>query len=138
MKQMEFVSNRDIVVRSLHGHAIEFKKGVPTQVPRVMHAECLEKGILPVESNEQGSAIQDAPGPNLAPEDKLERDDAILEVIKQIVKRNNSNDFVGGGHPSAVTISSAVGWKVDQKEVKEVWVKNREALIRAVDQAPKE
>lgn len=134
---MNFISNRDIVVRSLHGHSVEFKKGIPTAVPRVMHAECLEKGILPEEGPEQGNAIADPAGPTLAPEDKLERDDAILEVIKQIVKRNNSSDFTGGGHPSATSISAAVGWKVDQKEVKDVWVKNREALIKGAD-APKE
>lgn len=134
---MNFISNRDIVVRSLHGHAIEFKKGVPTGVPRIMHAECLEKGILPEEGPEQGNAVQDGPGPKLAPEDKMERDDAILAVIKAMVKRNNSNDFTGGGHPSATAVSASVGWKVDQKEVKDVWVKNREFLIRGAD-APKE
>lgn len=134
---MDFISNRDITVRSLHGHAIEFKKGVPTGVPRIMHAEVMEKGILPVEGPEQGAAVADAPKPMLAPDDAQERNDAILEVIKQIVKRNNASDFTGGGHPSAVSVSAAVGWKVDQKEVKDVWVKHREALIRGTD-APKE
>ena len=130
---MNFISNRDIVVRSLHGHAIEFKKGVPTSVPRVMHAEVMEKGILPEEGPEQGNAVADAAPPVLAPDDAEVRNDQILAVIKQIVKRNNAADFTGGGHPSATAVSAAVGWKVDQKEVKDVWVKSREALIRGVD-----
>lgn len=134
---MKFVSNRDIVVRSLHGHSIEFKKNVPTEVPRLLHAECLEKGILPEEGPEQGNAIVDPAGPKLAPDDAEVRYDEVLAAIKAIVKRNNSNDFTGGGHPSATAISAAVGWKVDQKEVKEIWVKVREGLIKGAD-APKE
>lgn len=126
---MEFVSNRDIVVRSVHGHAIEFKKGVPTYVPRVMHSECLEKGILPVEAGDLDKVVEDPKGPKLAPEDGMERADQILEVIKAIVKRNVSTDFTGGGHPSAEAVSASVGWKVDQKEVKDVWVKNREKVL---------
>lgn len=103
-----------------------------------MHAEVMEKGILPEAGAEQGNAIQDPKGPNLAPDDADVRNDQILDVIKQIVTRNNPSDFTGGGHPSATAISAAVGWKVDQKEVKDVWIKNREALIRGVDTTPKE
>lgn len=135
---MNFISNRDTVVRSLHGHAIEFKKGVPTPVPRIMHSEVLEKGILPEEGPDQANAVEEPKAPNLAPDDAMVRYDAILGVIKQIVTRNNPSDFSGGGHPSASAVSASVGWKTDQKEVSDVWKKNREALIRGVDTAPKE
>ena len=130
---MKFISNRDIVVRSLHGHAIEFKKGVPTDVPRVMHAECLEKGILPEEGSDKNEVIKDPAGPVLAPEDALEREDAILKVVEAIVKRNVPTDFTGGGHPNAAVVTASLGWKTDQKEVKDVWVKHRERLILAKD-----
>jgi hypothetical protein len=135
---VKFVSNRDIVVRSLHGHAIEFKKGVPTDVPRVMHSECLEKGILPVEGSDANEVIKDPAGPVLAPEDALEREDAIVKVIEAMVKRNVPSDFTGGGHPNAEAVSASLGWKTDQKEVKDVWVKNRERLILAKDKDKKQ
>lgn len=128
---MDFVANRDIIVRSVHGHSVEFKKGVPQYVPRVMHSECVEKGVLPVEAGDLDVVVADPKGPVLAPEDRLEREDAIMEVIKAIVKRNVSTDFTGGGHPSADAITAAVGWKVDQKEVKDIWVKNREKVLGA-------
>lgn len=134
---MNFVSNRDIVVRSVKtGHSIEFKKGVATQVPPQMHSEVMEKGILPVEAdgtpvdpakNEASKAPSDI---SMPPVDAYERDGKILEVIRAIVKRNNSGDFVGGGHPAAHAITASLGWRVDQKEVKKVWEANREELLR--------
>lgn len=134
---MLFESNRDIVVRSLRGHAIEFKKGVPTLVPRIMHEEVMEKGIIPV-SEDDGKKIdpvkadvgEKKPKIFLAPDDQMERNDAILEVIKAIVVRNNSKDFTGGNVPSAAAVSTGLGWKTDQKEVRTVWEKVREELLR--------
>lgn len=135
---MKFISNRDIVVRSLTGHAIEFKKGVPTEVPRSVRAECLDKGILPVDGLDEVTGDIDPKAPKLAPDDAEVRYDAILDVIGQIVKRNSPTDFTGGGHPSADSVSAALGWKADQKEVSDVWKKNREALIKGVDNKTKE
>lgn len=137
---MNFISNRDIILRSINGHAIEFKKDVSTPVPRALHAECLDKGILPDDKqnlDEVTSAI-DPKAPKLAPDEADARNDEILAVIEQIVKRNNPSDFTGGGHPSAVSVSASLGWKADQKEVSDVWKKNREALIKGVDTKTKE
>ena len=50
-KQYLFVSQRDITVTSVLGYAIEFKKGIPTHVPRAMHAEVMERGCIPVDSD---------------------------------------------------------------------------------------
>ena len=128
---MKFISNRDYVLRSIHGHAIEFKKGVPTQVPRSMHNECLEKGILPEDDGlTQVTEAMDPTAPKLAPEDALDRNDQILKVIESVVKKNNAADFTGGGHPNASVVTASLGWKADQKEVSAVWTKNRGALLR--------
>ena len=135
MSKQLFVSNRDVVVRSKNtGHAIAFEKGVPMQIPPAMVGEVLEKGILPVDA--QGKAVD--PGENevvvetskvvLAPEDGFERSQKILEVIKAIVARNDAKDFAGPT-PSAIAVTAALGWKVDQKEVRQVWEKNRQALL---------
>jgi hypothetical protein len=133
---VKFTSNRDIVVRSKStGHAIEFKKGVPTQVPPGMHSEVMEKGILPVEDDGKAvdpvkhqAAVEPAK-PKLPPEDGDVRNAEILEAIKVIVARNNSKDFAGGGCPHQQAVSSAIGYRVDQKEVRLVWEKHREAIL---------
>lgn len=134
---MNFVSNRNITVRSAKtGMAIKFIKGDPTYVPPKMHQEVMEKGILPVD--EKGAAVDphthDAglaqePRVLLAPDDGDEREVKILEVINALVKRNNPTDFTGGGMPSAKSITAALGWKVDSKEVKMVWEKHRRQVL---------
>lgn len=134
MVQTLFVSNRDVVVRSAKcGMSIAFKKGEPTNVPRVMHSEVMDKGILPVEDNgapvnpaEHTAGTEPEKKLVLAPEDGEERRDKIIEAIKQIVTRNNAKDFTGGGQPSAGVLTAALGWRVDQKEVRTIWNENRE------------
>jgi hypothetical protein len=133
-KQYLFVSNRDISVTSILGYSIFFEKGVQTHVPRAMHAEVIEKGILPVEEDGKISveAIDKMTSPDikivLAPETAEDRNEAIAEAVKAIVKRNDSRDFTSGGVPSAVAVTAALGWKVDPKEVRNVWATLRANL----------
>ena len=129
---MKFVSNRDIVHASTRGHSIKFAKGVPTEVPYALRSEVMAIGILPVEE-EGGPGVADpipeAPKRTSAPEGAEERDRAILDVIKDIVRRNSPKDFTGGGQPNASAVTLGLGWKVDQKDVRDIWVKNREELL---------
>lgn len=143
MKPREFVSNRNIVVRSAKsGMSVKFVKDVPTYVPPKMHAEVMEKGIMPVDgkgkaldSNEVGKLVETQdPHIVLAPEDSDERSEKILDVIKALVKRNNSDDFTGGGMPSHKSITAVLGWKVDVKEVKRVWEEHRRAILHGEEE----
>lgn len=143
MKPLEFVSNRNIVVRSAKsGMSVKFVRDVPTYVPPVMHAEVMEKGIMPIdakgkiiEQEEVGKLVEiHEPLIVLAPEDSDERSERILDVIKALVKRNNSNDFTGGGIPSHKSITAALGWKVDVKEVKRVWEEHRRELLHGEEE----
>ena len=132
---MNFTSNRDVVVRSKNtGHAIQFLKGVPTMVPKGMYEECLERGILPVD--EEGAPVSPAENNVVqevvlkqAPTDAGERNELLLEAFRQIVARNNSKDFAGGGCPHPDACSLALGWRVDQKEVRQLWEKHRQRLL---------
>lgn len=134
---MKFVSSRDIVVRSKStGHAVEFKKGVPTLAPVGMHEELFERGVLPADQSgaaalDLAGATVDAATPKvlLAPDDGNERSMKIVEVFKAMVKRNSATDFTAGGTPNAAAVTSALGWRVDQKEVRAAWEKNREKLL---------
>ncbi len=132
---MEFVSNRNIVIRSKFGHAIEFVKGEPTYVPPAIRELVMEKGILPVDGEgkpvdpAENEVVVTPPRILLAPDDGDELEAAVLVVIKAIVARNNADDFAGGGHPSARAVTASLGYKVDQKTVKKVWEANREAIL---------
>ena len=62
-KYFPHVSNRDIVVHSILGHSIAFEKGVPTHVPKALHAEVMEKGILPVDDKGESLPAGTVPDP---------------------------------------------------------------------------
>jgi hypothetical protein len=100
-----------------------------------MYEEVMEKGILPVDDDGKAvdpvknEVVQDPPKTVLTPENGETIDADILRVIKDIVKRNNSRDFAGGGHPHADTVSAALQYKVDQKMVSKVWEKHRQAIL---------
>lgn len=131
---MDYISNRDVVVRSKKtGHAIEFKKGVPTAVPKSMVEEVLEKGILPAsnEAVEPGKTelVAEKPKIVLPPDDGDVREEQVLAVIKAIVKRNDPKDFTGGGAPSAGAVTAVLGWRADRKDVQKVWEKHKAELV---------
>jgi hypothetical protein len=116
--------------------SIAFVKGVPTFVHPKMHKDVMEKGVLPVDENNQPvdptshtAGLEAEPKIRLAPEDGYDRGLKILEVIKAIVARNNPKDFTAAGMPSARAISTALGWTVDHKEVKGVWEEHRREVL---------
>lgn len=130
-----FVAHRDVTVTSLKGYSFNFKKGIPQHVPKQCHAEVIERGILPVDQD--GSLdpakldeIAQEGDPKarivLAPETQAERDEKINEALKAIAKRNRSEDFTAGGVPSPAAVSSALGWKVDGREIRPLWNKLRQ------------
>lgn len=134
MKKQSFVSPRNIVVTSLLGHSIEFKKGVPNaDVPKALYEEVMEKGILPCD--DKGNVLDSdtpemeaiAPEPIkivLRPKDKVEIDEKVLEVMKILVENNDASDFTAAGMPSARVISRHLGWAVDTKDVRALWLKH--------------
>lgn len=126
-KQYLFVSQRDITITSTLGYSIEFKKGEPTHVPRAMHAEVLDKGIVaadPVDAEQ----VTEAAAPRkilVAPEDGDERKAQVDDAIRAIVKRNSSKDFSASGIPSAAAVTGMVGWKAEPSEIRESWARLR-------------
>lgn len=130
-KQYLFVSNRTIVVRSTSGASIGFERGKPTHVPRHMHQIVMEKGILPCDKDGKPIDLDAAPAVvedkkvMVAPEDPIDRQKAIVRAIEVIRGRNDSRDFTSGGTPNEASVSRELGWRVDQKEVRQAWVKHR-------------
>lgn len=128
-KQYMFVANRDITIVSTQGYSLSFKKGEPLHVPRAMHAEVMEKGVLPVDQAD-AEAVTAAQEPKvlIEPEDAEERKDKIREVVVAMAKRNSPKDFSAGGVPLATAVSLALGWKADPKEVRAVWAEVKPTL----------
>lgn len=132
-----FVANRDVTVTSLKGYSFNFEAGVAQHVPKACHAEMIERGILPVAADgkpdlEQVAELAKEGDPKvrivLAPETNEERADAIRSALLKIVERNNSADFTSGGVPSPASVSSALGWRVDSKEIKPIWQEIKVAM----------
>jgi len=122
-KQFLFVSQRDIVVTSTQGYSIEFKKGEPTHVPRAMHKEVLDKGIVAVDAADAAAVTVEAAPPAVlvAPEDGDARKEKIVEAIRATVKRNSSKDFTAAGVPTAGAVSALTGWRAEPSEIRAAW-----------------
>lgn len=136
-----FVSRRDFMLRTTLGHCISFEKNKPTHVPKALHALALEKGILPCDDAGQElelASAQDVAAPEApkleVPEDAEARQDAIKNVCREIAKRNKSSDFNAGGTPRADSVTLALGYRVDQKEVRQAWVVLRPELLGKKDE----
>lgn len=131
VKQYLFISRREINVGSLSGRSILFEKNVPTHVPREMHSEVMEKGILPCDKD--GNVLDDVtdvevavsatPLILVAPEDPAEREEKISAAIFALADRNARGDFTAGGVPHDKAVSAALGWTVEAREVRAVWAK---------------
>jgi hypothetical protein len=116
---MRYKLMRNRVIATKSGHAIEFKKGEYVHVPPAAEAEILAAGGVP-ETEEDEPA---APKP-LTPD---ERKQMLLLAIEEIVTRNDPSEFTSGGTPHHKVVSEKTGIKVDQTEMKALWVEFREA-----------
>lgn len=102
---MKFTMSRDRVIASVYGHAIEFKKGVPTLVPDLMIKEVLAAGGEPDEPVDEPEA--DTPEV---------RADKILAAVKRIVERATEGELSTDGVPHPSVVSKECGFGIDAKE----------------------
>lgn len=137
-KQYFFVSHRDITITSTLGYSLAFEKGKPMHVPRAMHPEVMEKGIMPCDAKgnaldapEAAAISPDAPKVLVSPEDPEERKDAIKTVLQALVDRNDPHDFSASGIPSSGAVTAALGWKVEPKEIRPIWQEMKPGIVKA-------
>lgn len=115
----EFVMNRDLMLNSVHGHTVDFKKGVPTHVPPALVREVVAAGGLPPDGEQV--VLADAGGKDMGPEDKDDRFAMIFAAFEQIITKNDRDDFTAGNAPHAKAVSKAVGWDVSAAERDQAW-----------------
>lgn len=109
---------RDYTLRTTLGHIIFFKADEPTKVPEAVYHEALAKNILPCEvPNGEKPNFDMAEGRVTGPL----RDALVFEAIQTLVKRNNSEDFTGGGMPKAASLTRESGVDVSGSEASNFW-----------------
>lgn len=117
---MKFIMQRDIVVATKHGHAIEFKKGMPTYVVKSCWDDVQEKGAVPYEG--EGEEVAQEPKKATIPEGEA-RTALIVEAMRQIILKNDRNSFTASGSPGVSGISAIVGFIVAGSERDKIWFK---------------
>lgn len=113
------VLNRNFTLATTKGHVIEFKKGVPTNVPKAVYQEALSIGAQPPDGNEP--VVEDDRKKDAAPQDPAERNPLILAAIEAIIERNEREDFTAAGSPTVDAVSKEVGFKVSAREIAGQW-----------------
>jgi hypothetical protein len=116
---------RDYTLRTKLGHVIRFEAGVPTPVPQAAYAEALAKNIVPAKRPDDDTPVF---GMVHAEITGSLRDAMIYGAVDELVKRNQSEDFTGGGVPKAVSITAAIGIPVSATEVSRYWTNYREMV----------
>lgn len=128
---MNYVLNRNYVLVTLTGKSIEFRKGLPTHVPPDCIRSAIGIGAFPADGSEVDVILEgDEPRLKKAPTDPVERQDAIMQVVRDLVIRNDRDDFTAAGLPSPKVISGILKWRVDLREVNNVYrIYNEELAI---------
>lgn len=111
-----FVLHADKVVATPYGHTIEFKKGVPTHVPKEAIESVVAAGAI-ASDQEALHAEEEKP---VVPTDE-DRKALIVAGIEDIVRQRKREDFGASGAPHVKSLSKALGFEVFAEERDTIW-----------------
>jgi len=117
---MRFLLNRNRTVASLSGHAIEFKKGELTHVPKEMWNDVIAIGAVPENEIQEEETIKQ---PVLSGD---ERKELIFAAFTALVEKNERESFTGNGSPHIRAVADITGFPVDAKERDALWSEFRQ------------
>ena len=115
----EYVLNRDYALRSTRGHMLNFVKGQPTWVPPEMVKEVIAIGAEPVDG-ERPDVLPPEVVVAEAPSGQ-EREDLIVEAIREVVTENDSKNFTAAGEPHVKVLEKILGFDIDAGERLAAW-----------------
>ena len=115
----EYVLNRTITHRSVHGHIINFVKGQPVWVPPILEREVTQFGAEPV-SGDRVDLLDDLPVAEHEPAGE-DRRKLLLSAYAQLEARNARGDFTGQGRPNQKALEKLVGFEIGVRERDEIW-----------------
>jgi len=116
---MDFILHRDFTHASVLGHAVEFKKGVPTHVPPALYAEVRAIGAVPEGELPEETAV----ATSAEPTDPTKRAEDILAAIGIMAERNSRDDFSATGAPRVPALAAVLGWKPTTQERDQLWAR---------------
>jgi hypothetical protein len=125
----EMTLNRDFTIGSTLGHRIRFAKGEVTRVPDIMIEEVIAIGAERVDGKDHFAELAKQTG-KVQPMSPDARYVAVQEALKQVIDKNNRDDFTAAGNPSLKALSNIAGFKVDKNEQR-LAVKARNESIEA-------
>jgi hypothetical protein len=121
-------ANRNFVLVSTFGHAIQFKKDQPTPLPAILLPEALMQGVVPVDEQD---LPQEREANDPAPLDPVSRAKEIKAAIIKLRETNHREDFGATGNPKVGAVERVLGWKTSAKEIEPVLQSIFEELAEA-------
>lgn len=119
----EYVLNRNYVLRTLTGHAIQFVKGEPTFVPRLIEKEAIAIGAERVDGGSTDPLAPEIPSkPEIHPDELKE---LMIAAFEDILATNNPKDFTAAGTPTVKAVERILGAAVDRADLVEAWTEYR-------------
>lgn len=128
MKALMMICNRTFTLRTIFG-SLAFAKDEPRLVAPQMIPEALQRGVLPVDSDEplfeKDPEVEE-------PTDPGSRHAAITRAIENIYDRNDPDEFTTGRAPKTISVAKEAGLaKVGAHEIKAVLDKRNKAAYEA-------
>jgi hypothetical protein len=112
--------NRDYVLRTTRGHAIEFKKNQPTNVPMSCYADAVAIGAVRSDGK-PADVIADEVDTTLTGEAREAR---LREVLETLEERAGRDDFTATGVPTVSAVNREagdIGEKFDSRSIADAW-----------------
>lgn len=113
---------------TVKGHSVIFHPDTPTFVPTSIVADAVAIGAETVEGDVDVTPLP-PPAANTGPADATLRENDLLAAINTVIARNDRDEFNAGGVPKPAAVAAIVGYKVDKREVTEVWMKRAELIV---------
>lgn len=124
----KYVLNRNHILSTLKGHRIAFKKGEPVDIPRSVVAEAVAIGATPADGSDPDLEQPVMRGEPPEAQDPEKRAAAVMEAIKTLVARNDTDDFGADNAPKPDAIRALVNFKVDVRERNDAWQRYHDLL----------
>jgi hypothetical protein len=113
----EMIMLRDYVLASTQGLSVRFTKNISVYVPPELVSEAMEKGAVP--SDGKGVAFEEEK-PVEVPVGS-EREALVAEAVRELVAKNDADDFGANGSPKVQSVKRELGFDVDRDEVQAAW-----------------
>lgn len=119
---MKFVMAVDKVVGTVYGHAIDFKAGEPTHVPKECWKAVREQGAVPEDEIVVEKATATPVVKQVVTEEVADRKPAVFAAFKKLVEENKRGTFTAAGVPTDKVMEKLLGFELHAKERDALWV----------------